>query len=434
LPWRFLPVVNGKIAPYLEVEPRTYRFRVLNGCTYRTLGLTLSADSTNIPIFQIGTENGFLSAPVRIGDPGEVRTLRLMPGERADIMVDFSPWPGATNIVVTNFFSPGNFGLPPSVPPELVSATNVVGGLFMKFIVKDMDPSSTNPVPTHIEAFHEPAEDLAQHAIRTRTNTLDLRNELLTDELPAPIFETDPHVFALLNLAHFNDPVTETPRLGDVEIWEFINLTSEAHPMHVHLLDFLVLSRSRFLGFTGSRTNVPSGVRDYIRDRRANQLQDLNAYLDPANVPPVSPYEKGPKDTVHAAPWGVTRIVMRWPSDLRFVGPYVYHCHILDHEDNDMMRPIQMLPPLEMGDLAPGMLRLGFDSVQREFLVQLGTIAGALYDVQASSNLVDWSHLGSLLGDGTPNYLVDPLPPGTTNTSARMYRALIPPPSSVAPR
>lgn len=423
VPWHYLPVVNGRIAPYFEVEPRRYRFRILNGCGFRTIGLVLQTQTmdspsvqTNVPLYQIGTDDGFLAAPVQIppADPNAfLPALRLMPGERADVIVDFTDWDGYTNIVVANSFAPGSFGVPPSAP------VNVVGGAFLQFrVVKPLSGTDTSTLPAVIHTNSPTAQDLASEAVRTRQITLDLANEK-----PAPglIFNQDHHLFAVLNLMTFDDPVTENPRAGDIEIWEFINLTGESHPMHVHLLDFLVLNRTRFRDFNGQDPSyVPGGVANYILDREAGQLKDLSAYLDssPSGTRPPQINELGPKDVVHAAPGSVTRIVMRWPTNELFFGPYVYHCHILDHEDNDMMRPIEVRPPL-----SPDTLWISYDVLQQAFSVEVGTQPGVTYDVQASSDLASWQSLTNQSGTGMTLYLSDP----DTDTPIRFYRALASP-------
>jgi hypothetical protein len=106
----------------------------------------------------------------------------------------------------------------------------------------------------------------------------------------------------------------------------------------------------------------------------------------------------------------------------------VYHCHILDHEDNDMMRPMEVLPALALPDLAPGELYLGSDAVQREFLVQIGTQPGALYEIQTTANLVDWAPMVRVIGSGAPRYVVDPMPRSASDTM-RAYRAMVPAPT-----
>lgn len=147
--WYHLPVVNGKIAPHFQVEARKHRFRMLNGCLFRTLGLALNAitdlATNTVTLYQIGTDDGFLTNTVAIGDDAGVlsnsvpatkvvSTLRLMPGERADVLVDFSAYAGQTNLVIVNSFSSDSAAKPPGEP------INVVGGQFMQFWVQGGTP------------------------------------------------------------------------------------------------------------------------------------------------------------------------------------------------------------------------------------------------------------------------------------------------------
>ncbi|MCB1128589.1 MAG: multicopper oxidase domain-containing protein, partial [Verrucomicrobiae bacterium] len=196
--WNWLPVVNGKVAPYLEVEPRTYRFRMLNGCVFRTIGLALVDGTNNFSMHQIGTDDGFLTNTVHI--PDDVGTLRLMPGERADVLIDFgaAAQAGRTNLVLKNKFSADSAANPPFAP------VNVVGAQFMQFRVRGTPPAGGSPpIPETLIAERESAASLALRASVTRTITLDLRNELQNQTpgqsppSPGPAFDADPHVFAL---------------------------------------------------------------------------------------------------------------------------------------------------------------------------------------------------------------------------------------------
>jgi hypothetical protein len=199
------------------------------------------------------------------------------------------------------------------------------------------------------------------------------------------------------------DPVTETPRAGDVEIWEFVNLSPEAHPMHVHLLDFFILDR------TPLGTNPPEGASNYITDRLLGRLKPLSNYLTGAKARPAQPNEIGPKDVVRCGPQAVTRIVMRWPTQPQFRGPYVYHCHILDHEDNDMMRPLEVLDPL-----LPGQMTIAMDGLTGLPEIQFGTAVGTSYILNQSEDIGTLvPQPGSkFLGTGMTQYLPEP---GTTS-------------------
>ena len=272
-------LVNGKIFPYLEVEPRKYRFRLLNSSNGSFYRLIFSADqsftSEGITFHQIGSEQGFLEAPAQIN------MLIIGPGERADIIVDFSGHTGR----------------------EIFLRTHVA--MVMQFRVsgkKTADPSSLpvklRPVP--------PIPPSA--AVLTRELTLaDHQNRLGRSNI------------MLLNGAHWNMPVTEKPVLNSTEIWSFLNLTDDSHPIHLHLVRFQILDRRPF-------------------DLAVYQLTRKVVFTGPPVA--LTPNELGWKDTVRVDPMTVTRIIVKFEG---FAGRYVWHCHMLEHEDNEMMRPYEVV-------------------------------------------------------------------------------------------
>ena len=266
-------LVNGKLLPFLEVEPRKYRFRILNAANSRFFHLTLPNGQN---FYHIGSDQGLLSAPVTS------QQLTLAPGERADIVVDFADHAGE-QIVVTND------GTVPVM--QLRVGKN-----------KMTDPSS---LPKELRPIHRIAES---ESVKTRTLSL-----LEIDDLRG-----DP-AYMLLNNAHWNMPVTETPALNSIEIWELMNTTDDTHPIHLHLVRFQILDRQRFDGFAYANQNV-------LRYRGAA-------------IPPEAS-EAGWKDTVRADPGMITRIIIPFEG---YTGRYVWHCHILEHEDNEMMRPFDVV-------------------------------------------------------------------------------------------
>ena len=274
-------LVNGKLFPYLEVGPRRYRFRVLNGANGRFFHLTLSRGPTSNGTFhQIGTDQGLLPAPVPL------QRLSIAPGERADLIVDFSSHDfsgaGGGNVILKN------------------DNLNV-----MQFRVAPNGPRDTSVLPQTLRPVPKIPES---SAVKTRMLTL----VEVTDLVQRP-------VRMLLNNVHWSKPVTENPVLDSVEIWNLINTTDDAHPIHLHLVKFQILDRRSF------------SVADYW-------VKNEIKYTAPA-MPP-EPGEAGWKDTVRADPGMVTRIIIRFEG---FTGRYVWHCHILEHEDNEMMRPFDVV-------------------------------------------------------------------------------------------
>ena len=265
-------LVNGKLFPYLEVEPRRYRLRVLNASNTRFYHLFFANEA---PFHQIGTDQGLLSVPVPLTD------VQIAPGERADLVVDFSEHRGAQLVLKNDAFVVMQFR---------VSASKVVETSSL--------PSALRPVAKIPES----------QAVETRQLTLD---EFVN--------KTGKPVMLLLNASHWKLPVTEKPVLGSTEIWTLINPTDDSHPIHLHLVRFQILDRQPFEPWL-------------FQSKR--QLH----FLGPPQPP--DPNEAGWKDTVRANPRMVTRIIVPFEG---FTGRYVWHCHILEHEDNEMMRPYEVI-------------------------------------------------------------------------------------------
>jgi spore coat protein A len=296
-------LVNGKVWPHLDVEPRLYRLRFLNGCNARILTLRLPGTR----MWQIGAEGGMWDRPVRAG------RLVLAPAERADVLVDFSSLSGET-IVVSNHRppSPVTTPAPPLAPVmQIRVAGRGVHRPRIPELLKGGRAARLPRPPRHRRRFITLSE------VRVDTDGWELT----------------------LNGVGFDDaPSTERPRVGTVEDWYFINLTPDTHPMHVHLFTFQVVGR------------VPFDVDRYIAaaGRIADGVPGGTSPWPYATGPliPADPTERGYKDTVKANPGTFTIIRGRFdlPHGVSAPQTYVYHCHILEHEDNDMMRPFIVEP------------------------------------------------------------------------------------------
>jgi spore coat protein A, manganese oxidase len=292
-------LVNGKVWPYLDVEPRMYRFRILNGCNARILNL----DIGGLTLWQIGAEGGMWDIPVAVDE------LVLAPAERADVLVDFSKLAGST-IVMKNH-RPKK---PVSTPaPSLEQVLQIRVGTTV-----------SRPGPRTIPASLPGRKAELADPVRTRYVTL---NEIDVDE---------PTWFLNLNGVHFDDdPVTETPKVGTVEDWVYVNLTADTHPMHTHLVTFQVVGRTPFDAAAYEEANegahgVPGGI-------------DPTPFATGPMLPPDAS-ERGFKDTVKAHPGFFTTIRAKFdlPDGVTAPQSYVHHCHIVEHEDNDMMRPFEV--------------------------------------------------------------------------------------------
>lgn len=294
-------LVNGKVWPYLEVQPRLYRFRILNGCNARIMNLHIGGAR----MWQIGAEGGLWDRPV------PVSRVVLAPAERADLLVDFSQLAGQTAQLKNN--NP----LPPVSTPA-PSLTQV-----MEIRVADSAPQAPS-IPATLVGGRK-----ADLPATTKRRFITL------NEIGA---QTADWVLTL-NGARFRDgSPTEMPSAGSIEDWYYINLTRDTHPMHTHLVTFQVIGRVPFdvdayIEAAGSGPlGVPGGV---------NPTQFATGPMAPAD-----PSERGFKDTVKANPgyFTIIRAKFELPSGVTAPQRYVHHCHIVEHEDNDMMRPYDVIP------------------------------------------------------------------------------------------
>jgi FtsP/CotA-like multicopper oxidase with cupredoxin domain len=439
--------VNGKSWPTLTVQPRRYRFRVLNANNARFLilqmfnqaGLDMHKNGPpGPPIWQIGSDGGLFDDPVKLDDPANgpdacagspignnvdttagSKCLFLAPAERADIIIDFAGQAGKTftlkNFAVIPFPSGGpvGFGAPDATSDGLVMQFKV-GPAPSNSKDNTFDPAS----PRHPPLRGTPIVDIKPADNRRAPD--QLRQLILVEEegsdenggSPEPGSPLDPGgpMESLINNTKWNGNIegtttpvpgstpngdgltaTETPRVGSTEIWEVANLTVDAHPLHIHLIQFQVISRQTFdvdtylndwiAAFPGGTFNgfsFPPGTyipgfgppRPYDVPNAAGALGGNLNFDDPKyteqgacaggacpSTPPDA-IDAGWKDTIKMFPGAITRIAVRWapqdvpvkgvragqntfPFDPTTGGPgYVDHCHILDHEDNEFMRPL----------------------------------------------------------------------------------------------
>jgi len=296
-------VVNGAPFPFLNVEPRKYRFRFLNGSNSRFYNLEIVGGPS---FYHIGSEGGMFNEPVQMS------RILILPAERADVIVDFAGFEGK-NLVLRNLKLPAGVVSPAS--PNLPSIMQFRVGTS----VTKPDPG---PIPMSLPGslphFGTPA--------RARYITLEER----LDEEGEPIR-------SLIDGLRFDDPVNIRVPASDVEDWLLINLTEDTHPIHLHLPQFEVVERRPF---------DVSGYQSALDEARAagGPNPDPEPFYTGGPLPRQTD-DRGFKDTVSANPAVVTRI--RSPFDLppgvTGTQKYVFHCHILEHEDNDMMRPYEVV-------------------------------------------------------------------------------------------
>ena len=296
-------LVNGMTWPRLDVEPRIYRFRLLNGSGSRFYDLRLNMVSgvTKPAMYQIGSDGGFLDAPVAITH------LILAPGERADLLLDFSQSQNV-ELNLTN-------SAPTPYPTGDVPDSATTGKILKIRVVKPLQPTPLDTViPTSLRSVPIPA--------LVPTPGVADRQVLLAEQTDAigrvqPLLGT-----SQLGPLMWDDPATETPKLGTTERWLIINDTNDTHPVHLHLVQFQVINREEF----DVATYIPGDPATLQFIPGTRQLPAVN--------------ERGWKDTVRAPTGMVTRVIAKF--DL--AGLYVWHCHILEHEDHEMMRPLQVVP------------------------------------------------------------------------------------------
>jgi FtsP/CotA-like multicopper oxidase with cupredoxin domain len=317
-------IVNGHVWPHLDVEQRRYRFRVLNGCQSRVLLLDFNA-IPGVDVWQVGNEGGLLPRTVHVTGDHAGQVL-LGPAERADLVVDFTGV-AKGSWVLANVGPDDPFG-----GGEFEPADPATTGQVMEFRVgRARTPDRSTP-PEHLVL---PAIRALPDEDRVRRVALIEAMSMAAEDAPARallgVVEGDPTTPSggQVHAREWHDEVTEHPDTGATELWEIYNTTGDAHPIHVHEVAFEVVDRQAIL---------------FEEDEQAEG--DAHGSIGVVTIPAESsprepePWEAGRKDTVLAYPEQVTRIRMQFDNPGRFV----WHCHILEHEDHEMMRPLQVGP------------------------------------------------------------------------------------------
>jgi FtsP/CotA-like multicopper oxidase with cupredoxin domain len=314
-------MVNGNTWPFLTVEQRRYRFRVLNGCQSRFVILDFN-DIPGAQVWTIGNEGGFLAAPVNLTATNGNRLLMGL-AERADVIVDFTNVP-IGNYVLANVGPDEPFG--GGVPgTDFAVADPATTGQILQFrVVPAVSADLTTP-PQFLALPTVPA--LPPESVTRRLALVEELSAFAEDAPAEALLGTvagDPNVESgVWSKRLWMDSVTENPAVGATELWEIYNTTADAHPMHIHEVTVQLVNR-----------------QSIAIDEETQQVQVL---AGSAPLPP-EPWETGYKDTVIAYPGEVTRVRMRFTNP----GQFVWHCHIVEHEDNEMMRPYR-IGPLQAG-------------------------------------------------------------------------------------
>ena len=312
--------VNGTAWPKFEVEPRKYRFHLLNASNARFYDLSLKGydsdagkltDEDGPNFVQVASDGGYLNEPVELTDG-----LLLGNAQRGQWVVDFSDYAGESLLLHNRAKAPyvgGDSSENQSPLPEI-----------MRFDVTDTDveddstiPDSFGPLPRigdHSSAGTKPVPTIDEDdAVRERVLTLD---ETTDDQ---------GRIMLLLDGLSYSDGVTEKPTVGTTEVWHLVNVSDDFHPIHLHLVQFQVLGRQGF---------------------------DLDLFKNSGAISPTTPHrsprdqETGWHDTVVAPAGDVTSIVAHFGEvdglfrDL--TGRYVWHCHMMEHANHEMIRPFEV--------------------------------------------------------------------------------------------
>ncbi|WP_411964587.1 multicopper oxidase family protein [Haloferax sp. YSMS24] len=345
--WGDVPVVNGKAYPYLEVEPRKYRFRFLNGSNGRTFNLKFynvgEASYDDVPVMeQIGVDLGFLDDVVTVGPGGMVPSLLLSGAERADVVVDFSDFEGE------EFFVDNGTGIPyagEDFVPRGDTSIDVDMREMLKIKVTEPLSAPDESIPSDqflkligraIDRydFEPPVIDSGV----TRTFTLDSTTLDVGEDI-----DYDSH-FLDLSLWSDEDAVVK-PTLDTSEVWQFVNMTGDSHPIHIHLVDMEVLDRHEFEWLDEEHGGDAAGAygeaaEPYVNGETTDR-PDWEDYVEFTNVVnPPTPNNAVKKDTVLVNPNEMLRVKAAFTG---FPGRYVWHCHILEHEDQEMMLPYEVV-------------------------------------------------------------------------------------------
>nr|DAD19272.1 TPA_asm: hypothetical protein HUJ06_020735 [Nelumbo nucifera] len=309
-------IVNGKAWPYLNVQRRKYRFRIVNAANARYFRLSLT---NNLTFVHVGSDSSYLSAPV------ETSTVFLSVSEIADVIIDFTHCIG-TESVMTN-----------DAPYPYPTGTLISGGLgfVMKFNVSAGSPvrPDTSTIPTTLVNYVP-----ATLPVNVTTRTIALYEYYKNNS------DTTKPTHLYINGLSPDDPVTETPKTGSTELWQVINLTPDNHPLHLHLASIQMIN-STALANSSAFTECMKALGDPNKCDLKGNLTDTVIFTPPE--------EQTWKSALKLEPGYVTYVIAKfnlvetgapYPFDATAEPGYYYHCHILDHEDNAMIRPWKLVP------------------------------------------------------------------------------------------
>jgi FtsP/CotA-like multicopper oxidase with cupredoxin domain len=348
--------VNGIIWPKADVERRHYRLRLLNGTDSRFLvvrfrqvagGATdLASAGAPLPFYVVGSDQGLAASAT------QTDTLVFEPGGRYDVVFDFSQVPANSRIIMENIGGDAPFGgdfgdaldtgdFFPNRQTDRIMAFDVV--LPLDETVSDgFDPAAIG----HFGGVTPPADNVRKVALFEGNDEYGRLQPLLGVAAPTD----DAAGYTVDGAIGWHSPTTENPATGDTEEWEIYNATGDAHPVHLHLVHFEVLGRQEF-----AADLIPQPVLQHNGETGIGFKLENIALGNPVG-PMIGYVENAPKDMVTALPGQVTRIKATFDRP----GRYVWHCHILSHEDHEMMRVLHVGPEAPMYAKAASSQRAAF--------------------------------------------------------------------------
>jgi spore coat protein A len=359
-------LVNGMAWPKLDVDPGEYRFQLLDGSDSRFY--VLQVDNPEVKVTLVGTDAGLLPKAITVidgvdagndGVPDAGEQIVLAPGDRLDLVFNFQGVAGES-VTLTN--------IGPAFEPfkGLTADGHLAGGAtaataddpvgqIIRFNVADKAPIDNATVddgtilnPDFRVLSKADAANVRELGIFEGTDEFGrIMGQLGVAENTTDI-NGNPVEFGPLA---WDDPITETPQLGTTEVWELYNFTEDAHPIHLHQVRYQVLDRQQ-IAFTDEEDNKgssdePDGIPDDVNHDGQITIgpggSDNDIFLlgQPVSGTDLNAEDQGNQDTVWVGPGEVLRII----AEFDLPGEYVWHCHILSHEDHEMMRPFQVVDP-----------------------------------------------------------------------------------------
>lgn len=381
-------VINGMAYPYADIEPRRYRFLALNGSQARFFNLQLYYESTLNPgepdfskpgpaFIQIGNEGGVLPMPVVLNnppmqipagcdgsvDPNGPFNLLMAPAERADLIIDFSSVPVGSNLILySDAPAPFPMGDPrydyyTGCPDQSANggAPSTAAGkgpntrTLMQFRVVKLtgspDPMNFDATLAALDgalpgAYRDSHEPFGEFDLNPTAPGVIFENKTLNEDFDEygrliQRVGSDQQLYDDSYGRNYMDAPTEVYKAGQTVVWDIYNTTGDTHPMHFHLVNVQVIGRASF------DASIPN----------------ILTFTPTSAFEPPDPNYRGWKETVRMNPGEVTRVIMKFdlptvpftvPGSLRegLNGghEYVWHCHILEHEEHDMMRPLIVMP------------------------------------------------------------------------------------------